>query len=198
MDLSFLQNLTITAPEPKAKAVRTGIPMEGEIRIRKTGKIEFSDEFRKRVNGNWIDLFFAHKWLQYDIKQPNVLFLNITTEENRAKADVKAEGISAFVKESFWAEAAATMDFDPELAFVDLKVVNMEVPVPIALLPKTVQRGEEKGNVTYVQREKVTLNPVVLCELFTGIESSTKDENDPVANTQELPFDDDEAEVEIN
>lgn len=203
MDLSFLSNLTITAPEAKARTVRSGIPLEGSIRIRKTGKIEFSEEFRKQVNGNWIDLFFAHKWLQYDMTKPNVMFVNITTENNRAKADVKVEGISSFIKELFWAEAASTLGFDPELSFVDLQVVNMDVFVPIALLPKTVQRGDEKGNVTYVQREKATLYPVVLCDMFTSANATDEnidvvmEDDDQVTDTQELPFDDEDEDAEV-
>lgn len=202
MNLDFLKSLEIAAPAAKAKAVRTGTPLEGEIRIRKTGKIEFSEEFRTRVNGNWIDMFFAHKWLQYDQTKPNVLFLNITDgEKNRAKADIKAEGTSVFVKDS-WNELAEGLGFNPELSYVDLNVVNMEIPVPIALIPKTVQRGEDKGNTTYVQREKVILNPVVLCDIFSSpeepevIEDETvteREEDIEVEEAIEVEFDDNEA-----
>jgi hypothetical protein len=38
--------------------------------------------------------------------------------------------------------------------------------------------------VTYVQREKVTLNPVILCDIFTNEEAGTGD--------QELPCGEDE------
>ena len=191
MDLGFLSNMEVAAPEMPAKRSQGGTPINGAMRIRKAGKVEFSDDFRTLVNEKWLDLFFSHNWLQYDKANPNILFLCINDEEKPAKADVKSEGTSVYVKEYLWAEAAEVFGFDPELSFVDLVLEDAELPVPIALLPKRIQRGEEKGNMTYTKRENITLKVLSIAPEFLP---GTGDEEVPVEKEGDMHADIEEQE----
>lgn len=187
MDLSFLTNMEV-AEAPKGKAPATqSTPINGDMRIRRAGKIEFTEEFKNVVGDKWIDIFFAHDWLQYDKEKPNVCFINISNEEKAPKADIKGEGTSVFVKNEFWVKAAAFFNFEPELSYVDLSMEDITVPVPIALIPKTVQRGADKGSITYVKRENVTLQPLTVSSEFL-IEDVSSEPETSVEDANEVTF----------
>lgn len=170
MDLGFLESLELTpVPEKKGNTGRPAAPLEGDLRLHKSGRVVFSDSFRELVGEKWIDLFFANKWLQYPKDQPNVLFLCINDKEKPAKADIKSEGTSVFVKDQFWFEASPALGFEFDLPYIELVLETTEVPVPIALLPKIVQRGADKGADTYVQREDITLRVLSLHPAFARV-----------------------------
>lgn len=188
MDLSFLSNMEVAAAPEKAARIQTQLPINGDIRIHRTGKISFSENFAAIVGEKWLDIFFAHDWVQYDKTQPNVCFINISNDEKPAKADVKSAGTSVFVKNEFWKGASEFFGFDAELSFVDMLMEDVEVKVPIALIPKKVQRGVDKGNITYVQRENVTLQPLTVAnEYLTNSTDVTEEKvaEEAVAGTED-------------
>ena len=195
MDLSFLSDMTVKeAPKSKAPATQS-TPINGDIRIRRAGKIEFTEAFKNKVGDSWIDMFFAHDWLQYDKEKPNVCFININKEDKAPKADIKGEGTSVFIKNEFWAKAVEIFKLDPEVPYADLTMEDIPVTVPIALIPKVVQRGADKGSVTYVKREAIVLYPLTVDEAFLA---SHSDEDEEATDVEQVVESVDHPQEEIN
>lgn len=186
MDLSFLGNVQIETPleAPKNRTVST--PIEGDIRIWKSGKIAYSDDFKVRAGEKWLDLFSSKRWLQMPKDVPTVMFININEEEKPSKADIKGEGTCVAIKTQLFTEAAEVLGFDPELSFVDLSLDTTPVKVPIALIPKVVQRGAEKGSDTYVKRENITLYALTIDEsLYCSSDTAEDTTEEPVTDVAE-------------
>jgi len=165
LDLGFLGDLSITPAEEFAKKKVTtstsAIPIDGDFRMHRNGTISFSDDFKAKVGEKWLDFVFSKEWLQFPKTAPSIAFININHEEKPAKADVKKEGSSVYVKERFLGLASELWGINWEMrSFIDFKVEDQEVTVPIALLPKVVQRGAEKGTADYVKRESCVLMPI--------------------------------------
>lgn len=175
MDFSFLKNLNESLIEPvKAKKEPVVYPIEGDFRVKHNGTIIFSDEFRERVGGKWIDIIFSDEWFQYPKENPACAFIIINDEEKPLKADIKAEGKLTYLTEKFVPKAQEFWGFDfQERGFVDFKIEPKGAAVKIALIPKVVARGEAKGSPDYTRRENVILFP------FTPVlDESTQEETE--------------------
>lgn len=183
MKLDFLNDLNLEAPKVERKSRTTSqVPIEGDFRVFRNGGIEFTDAFRAKVNGKWIDVIFTSKWDAYPKDKQALCFININTTDKPAKADIKKETKLSYIKEFFLKESKDLWGIDWEnIAFVDFQLEDTTVDVKIAALPKFIQRGEDKGAPDYVRRENVSLIPIT--PIF--------DEEDP---QMEIPFNEDEQE----
>jgi len=166
LDLGFLSDLSVTPAEEfvktkKGTASTSAIPIDGDFRMHRNGTISYAPDFKEKVGDKWLDFVFSKDWLQYPADKPSIAFININHEEKPAKADVKKEGSSVYVKERFLELASELWGINWEMrSFIDFKVEEQEVKIPIALLPKVVQRGADKGNADYVKRENCVLMPI--------------------------------------
>ena len=166
MNLDFLSDLSVTPAEEfiktKKKGVATaGIPIDGDFRVHRNGTISYAPDFKDKVGDNWLYFVFSKEWLQYPETAPSIAFISINHEKKPAKADVKKEGISVYIKERFLSLSTELWSINWEMrSFIDFKIEDKEVKIPIALLPKVVQRGSEKGTADYVKRENCVLMPI--------------------------------------
>jgi len=187
MDLSFLSDLNLEAPE-KEKRSRTTmqVAIAGDFRIFRSGGIEFTEEFRTKVDNKWLDIVFSSKWKEYPQDRQKLCFININTIDKPAKADIKTESKSVvYIKDTFLVESEELWGIKWEnTAFVDFKLEDTSIEVKIAALPKVIQRGESKGDPDYVRRENITLTPITPLNL------------EPKAVQTEIPFEDGQKESE--
>lgn len=162
MNLDFLNDLNLEAPKTERKSRATvQVPIEGDFRVFRNGGIEFTDAFRAKVNGKWIDVVFTSKWDAYPKDKQALCFININTIDKPAKADIKKETKLSYIKEFFLTEAAILWGINWEVSsFVDFKLEDTTIDIKIAALPKFIQRGDDKGDPDYVRRENVSLIPI--------------------------------------
>ena len=162
MNFDFLENLELVPMPEKAKKESVSYPLEGDFRVKHNGEIIFSEDFRKRVGTKWLDFVFSSEWIQYPKDKPNVAFVIINDDEKAARADVKTEGVSTYLKERFPAKAQELWGIDmKEHGFVDFKLEDPIIEVKIAFIPKVVARGADKGKPDYERRENVFFMPFV-------------------------------------
>ena len=105
--------------------------------------------------------------------QPKVDLFSSTVydKEGNPIADVMTQGSNTFGKqllEKLKEVEGITLE---EGKFVDLLIIReypFKTPNDIYLLPKTVSRGEHKGELTYIRRENITLYPLVPVDALSG------------------------------
>jgi hypothetical protein len=180
----FLETLDqdLLKVETGKKKEKVVYEMKGDIRIKRNGEITFSEEFRKKAAGKWIDFVFSKEWIQYPKDKPAICFINICDEKS-ALADVKTEGTSVYVKERFLEKATELWGIDWDACgYTDFTVAEEGADIKIALLPKVVARGEGKGAPTYVKREDAVLLPIEPVEeeddITDTIPSDTEEEDE--------------------
>lgn len=149
------------------------------------------------VQGNGLDIFSTLSWgMMASARQAGALeseFLCIVCvpkiaakvdmwsstkydEEGQPKASVFTQGINTFSKKQLVPMLAETYGVDwDNTVYVDLSVVH-DTPIVsesgVYHIPKIVSTGAKKGEATYIRRENVTVNPLVVTETKTSEESA--------------------------
>lgn len=115
-------------------------------------------------------------------------------EDGSPKVTVAEQGAATFGKETLLPLLKEVYDLEPnEEGFIDLNIVRempFNSPNGIYLFPKTVSRGERKGEVSYVRRE----NQTVYALIPALVEESATEANSAVINHDD-PFEDSEAVI---
>lgn len=74
-------------------------------------------------------------------------------------------------------------------SFLDLEVkadVVVKSPNDVYFIPKTVARGEKKGQITVIRRENITVMPLVPCVEITNILDNVEEVSDEEVQEQEV------------
>jgi hypothetical protein len=74
-------------------------------------------------------------------------------------------------------------------SFLDLEVkaeVVVKSPNDVYFIPKTIARGEKKGQITVVRRENITVMPLVPCAEITNILDNVEEVSDEEVKEQEV------------
>lgn len=173
MNFNFISDIEVPEPVKEVRA-STGvgtIPIDGHFRVLRNGSIVFTPEFAsllakvddkgKVLDRKWLDFVFSSDWPVYPQDQPAVCFLHINPFGKAAKADVKTEGTSTYIKKYFLEKSTELWGIDwDKTTYIDFKIEDVSLDVKIMHMPKTTQRGEDKGKPDYIRREDVTMSPI--------------------------------------
>jgi len=173
MNFDFINDIEVAEP---VKTVKTPsgvgtIPIDGHFRVLRNGSIVFTEQFAgllTKVSGEdevadrkWLDFVFSTDWPVYPQDKPAVCFLHINPFGKAAKADVKTEGTSTYIKNYFLEKAKELWNINwDETTYVDFKIEDVSMDIKIMHMPKIVQRGVDKGKPDYIRREDVTMSPI--------------------------------------
>ena len=174
MNLDFLKELELPEPE-KAKSGIKKVELQGDFRIYRNGTFEWSKE------DHYAELIFSDDLFGYPSDKPKLLFLHTSTEKF-PKFDFETSKKSTFLKKNF-NRIAEFFGLDGEnTAFIDFNILD-EVTFPKAFVGKVVSKGMKKGQLTYVERENITLFPIInvypVTEGKIDDEMEIKTEGDP-------------------
>lgn len=204
MDYSFLTHLTLV-DTGRIRQPKERNPKGLTVRVFANGEVYPSEELVKKYNLEYvnkesteaafgIDVVDSSEWTPM-ANQPRVLLFGFTpksevkidlfgsckfNEDGSPKAQVLTQGP---VSETL-VELVRSMGFlTEEQKYVDLTILE-QYPVStkdgLAYIPKTVRKGERKGEKTYERRENVKFFPVVTTEEFERM-------NTPMDLTQATP-----------
>jgi hypothetical protein len=155
------------------------------------GKDTDTDKTKEVVIGNGLDIFSSENWQMIATPAP-MLFVAIVPRHGNPKIDVygstsyEEDGIpkrsidsntvSSFGKDILvpQLEELYGVNFE-EVDFIDLVMVTeyaIEAPRGVFSIPKTVSRGDNKGDLVFVTRKNITVFPLTV---FEGVAES-KDE----------------------
>lgn len=169
-----------TAPATAEKYALEFVPKVEVDVLDKEGAVTGS---RETQAGNGLDFFSSEDWQQVSFEQ-QILFMAITPRDGNSKIDVYGstsydeEGepkrsidtntISTFAKEWLVPQLQEIYDVDfEENDFVDLKIneeYKIETAKGVYSLPKTVSRGEAKGEQVFITRKNIDVFPVTVFE----------------------------------
>lgn len=145
-----------------------------------------TDTTKTMVRGNGLDFFTSDDWTAIEVPQ-TVMFCGITPRQGNLKIDIFNStsydresgtpertvydlGKSTFGEQVLVPKLAEMFDICwDENRYVDIIVredITIQSPNDVYNLPKVVQRGENKGQSTYVRRESISVFPVELAEGF--------------------------------
>ncbi len=175
---SFLSDITIAEPKQAATRGSSKIPkLEAGIRFYKKGAVELSDVVVRTTNAtDAMDVFFSHDWVQYPKTEKNFLIIHFGDSK---KADIKKVGNSTFVKEELWPKLVEEFGLG-EAKYADFNLESVDsISLEVALLPKKVQRGVSKGDITFIQRKDAILIPLSI------VGSETQDDSVPDTNVED-------------
>lgn len=205
----FLKHLVIEDPGRKREPATKNPKGNLALRLFKDGSVypsqelvdKFSLEYVRKDSvypGNGIDFFLSKEWTPL-AAHPNMLIMGFVSKD-QPKVDLfgscrynddgspKSSVMTQGLKSLGLVDAARQLGYLAEdQAWVDLQVV-VDVPIPqpangIVYVPKTVERGERKGEPTYERRENVIFYPVNTTEnlkqLQTENETNNKVEGEP-------------------
>jgi len=133
------------------------------------------------IVGNGIDLFSSKDWgmikgnLPQEVlfvavlpkNEPKVSLFGSTKydEDNNPKNSVFAQGGGTFGVNVMLPTLTEVYGVDwTKTLYVDLKTVEQPIVSPTGIyhIPKVVSTGKKKGESTYVRRENITVNPLVI------------------------------------
>ena len=159
------------------------------------GKDSSEDKTKEIVSGNGLDIFSSENWQMIATPAP-MLFVAVVPRNGNPKIDVygsctyEEDGtpkrsihnntISTFVKEFLipQLEEVYGVNFE-EVDFVDL-IMNTEygikAPRGVFSIPKTVSRGDSKGELVFLTRKNITVYPLTIFDGVTapaGIEEES-------------------------
>lgn len=147
------------------------------------GKDTAEDKVKLVKSGNGLDIFSSENWQMIATPEP-MLFIAIVPRAGNPKIDVygstsydnageptrniDTNTISSFGKTFLVPKLEELYDIDFEKNdFVDL-VMNteyaIEAPRGVFSIPKTVSRGESKGELTFLTRKDITVFPLTVFE----------------------------------
>lgn len=195
-NISLQSNAVVKSPIARTKSNVAKTPENADIRVFKNGAVYPSDKLVAACNlqyvgkdvtpkGNGFDVFSSKKFLNTQHLAEAFLFIALvpkdagkvdlfsstTYDENGApKSDVLTQGAVTFgqellemVKEVYGVELKEGQNF------IDLKIMKdnpSNTDDGIYWVPKTVNRGPKKGDVTLERRENLTLYPLVPVSLL--------------------------------
>lgn len=133
-------------------------------------------------SGNGFDIFKSTNWGGFPVNAPQTYLFIAAVPKTMPKVDLfsscgydkeTGEPIASVTKQgrgSFGKELVELVKevFGTEIekgSFVDLTIedsVKVEAPNGLYFIPKTITRGEKKGQMDAVRRENLTVNPLVL------------------------------------
>lgn len=202
----FLRTIKILEETPGPKAtVKT--PDVFGLRIFTNGKVYPSKELVEKFsmaydaeNSNGMDIFLSTEWSQYPEGTPPVLLVafvprtegKITLFGSLPKGSKPVNILSHGPKSPELLELIrTTYKLTDEELYIDV-VVDATVPLTtsnnIYFIPKVVQRGEKKGEKTYVRRENITIYPLLPKGEETTQEATTEVEQiDHLSDLNSIP-----------
>ena len=159
------------------------------------GKDSSEDKTKEIVSGNGLDIFSSENWQMIATPAP-MLFVAVVPRNGNPKIDVygsctyEEDGtpkrsihnntVSTFAKEFLipQLEEVYGVNFE-EVDFVDL-IMNteygIEAPRGVFSIPKTVSRGDSKGELVFLTRKNITVYPLTIFDGVTapaGIEEES-------------------------
>jgi len=150
------------------------------------GKDSSEDTTKEVVAGNGLDIFSSENWQMIATPTP-MLFVAIVPRQGNPKIDVygstsyeedgapkrsiDSNTVSSFGKDILvpQLEEIYGINFE-EVDFVDLVMVTeyaIEAPRGVFSIPKTVSRGDNKGDLVFVTRKNITVFPLTVFEVPT-------------------------------
>lgn len=141
------------------------------------------------VTGNGFDVIDSRQWAQYPQDAQPVLFIAAVPKKSGLVdlfASAKGEDTSVMTQGSktFGVELIVMLqevynveDLFATQKYVDLVIMdNVEMPSidGIYNVPKTVAKGENKGNITTKRRENITVNPLALFYTAVTVEEEVE------------------------
>jgi hypothetical protein len=164
-------------------AVEFSLEFSAKEEIIIPGKDTDEDKTKEIVTGNGLDIFSSENWQMIATPEP-MLFVAVVPRNGNAKIDVygsctyEDDGapkrsitnntVSTFGKEYLVPQLEELYGIDFEAVdYVDL-VMNteyaIEAPRGVFSIPKTVSRGDNKGDLVFITRKNITVFPLTVFE----------------------------------
>lgn len=213
-NITLASNSAVKTPVARTKAAASRNPEKADIRIYKDGSVYPSAKLVEQCNlqytakdaedkGNGFDVFSSGDFLNTKHLAEKFLFIALvskaagkvdlfsqtTYEENgAAKSDVLTQGANTtgkFLLEKI--KEVYGIELKEGQSYMDLKIVSdspFTTDDNIYYVPKTVSRGEKKGEISMVRREDLTLYALVPVQML-GEEEAPVSETAPAADTEQ-------------
>ncbi len=183
LNLDWLNSLEVKAGEKTAKKVAVvKTPQKGDILILKNGSIYFSDELKKKLDKQYVDLVFLSEWFEAKSDQEGLLFVPVPEGSAKASIQAKSDGKVTFIKDQFIPALVEKLDVNvDELGSIELSILwNKEIKLGNGIyhFSKLTSSGKSKGQYFPLRRENVRIYPMSII--------LSEEETDAVQ--QELPF----------
>lgn len=183
MSFNFLKNIKFKEDLPSnKKTVGASAPTGLTLRVYASGRVypspelvaKFNLEYQPDDGGNGMDYFQSKDWKPYPSNVPATVLVAFTprTEPKISLfGSRRGETTSVLTQgpecKELWKMLVDTYgaEVPKDAAFVDITVFEefgIKTEDGIFLIPKTVARGEKKGELTYQRRENITLYPLGL------------------------------------
>lgn len=193
MSFDFLKSIRFKEETPAEKPSVGKNPEGLALRVFTNGKVfpspQLVEKFKLEygVEGECgIDFFTAHNWGIYPKTSPNIIFIAFTprTQPKIDLFSIRRNGTTSVMDQAPSSpellEAIKLVQPSTDLVankFVDLVVEDIAVQPEdgICYMPKTVVRGERKGQLEAFRRENVTLYPVRIVVATTTVENASDD-----------------------
>jgi len=171
------------------------------------GKESSEDTTKEITSGNGLDIFSSKNWQMIAVEK-ELLFVGIIAREGNPKIDVYGSTtydengdnkrsidnntVSSFGKDVLvpYLEEIYGIDWD-QTEFVDLKIeedyqilANEVNGDRVYSIPKTVSRGDNKGELTYVTRKNALVFPLVVFEGIQEVEGNQVDLEDSIEEVE--------------
>lgn len=187
--LEFLKSIKFKEPTKQVLNISSKNPTGMTLRLFRDGRIYPSKELVDHFNleyslepgeTNGFDIVDSLGWKAYDQSLQRVIFV-APVDKELPKVDIFGTSRSAEttvmtqgpIIEGLWemVMTAYSLNYQGHERFVDLTVA-IDTPITtedgIYNLPKKVQRGEKKGQTTYIRRENITLYPLIPANVLTS------------------------------
>lgn len=186
LNLDWITNLPVEdGKKGRQPSIKVKEPVNGgDILIDKKGFIYFSEEFKTKVDKQYLDFVFLTDWLEAKAPEGVEGLLIAFLPEGTAKASIKSKtGCSlAFLSKEFIPALKERFDIDLDvLETIELKVIDTELKNDNSIyhFNKLVSTGEFKGTSTPVRRENVELFPLDIIIPTDVVESSEEEGHQP-------------------
>ena len=157
------------------------------------------------TNNNGLDIFKSTDWGMFPVDAPQKyifiapvpkdspkvdLFGQVGySEEGRPKNSVMEQGGGSFGEQMLEMISEVYGITLEKGSFLDLEVkseVVVKSPNDVYFIPKTVARGEKKGQITVVRRENISVMPLVPCAEITNILANIEEVSEDKTEEQEI------------
>jgi hypothetical protein len=207
---------TKTKAEKPGRTAVTKNPEGLALRVFSNGKIYPSQELVDKFNldyhrkdsvlsGNGLDVFKSTDWGMFPVDAPQKYIFIAPVLKDLPKVDLfgsvkyNEDGtpVNSVMEQGGGTFGEQLLEMITEVygitlekgSFLDLEVkvdVVVKSPNDVYFIPKTIARGEKKGQITVVRRENITVMPLVPCVEITNILANVEEVSDEEVREQEV------------
>lgn len=186
------------------------------LRVFANGKIypsqelvdRFDLEYQRKdslLSGNGLDVFKSTDWGMFPVDAPQKYIFIAPVLKDSPKVDLfgsvkyNEDGapVNSVMEQGGGTFGEQLLEMISEVygitlekgSFLDLEVkadVVVKSPNDVYFIPKTVARGEKKGQITVVRRENITVMPLVPCAEIANILNNVDEVSDEEVQEQEV------------